>query len=116
MSVDEPLPTTGGTKQIIVKNVSKMVENSFLNFHGDNAKNINIWMKGLEAARVVSTSDFRPLPEGGLLWFHHVLFLLFHCRCFVVLLSIGVIGGAARTFACKSQECLWQDWYISINF
>ncbi len=31
----------------------------------------------------------------------------------VVLLSIGGIGGADRTFACKSQECLWQDWYIS---
>ncbi len=26
--------------------------------------------------------------------------------------SIGCIGGAQRTFACKSQECLWQDWYI----
>ncbi len=26
--------------------------------------------------------------------------------------SIGWIGGADRTFACKSQECLWQDWYI----
>ncbi len=29
--------------------------------------------------------------------------------------SIGsrdCIGGADRTFACKSQECLWQDWYI----
>ncbi len=26
--------------------------------------------------------------------------------------SIGYIGGADRTFACKSQECLWQDWYI----
>ncbi len=24
----------------------------------------------------------------------------------------GLIGGADRTFACKSQECLWQDWYI----
>ena len=23
-------------------------------------------------------------------------------------------GGADRTFACKSQECLWQDWYIYI--
>ncbi len=23
------------------------------------------------------------------------------------------IGGAERTFACKIQECLWQDWYIS---
>ncbi len=30
----------------------------------------------------------------------------------MVLLSIGGIGGADRTFACKSQECLWQDWYI----
>ncbi len=34
--------------------------------------------------------------------------------CIVVLLSIGGIGGAERTFACKSQECLWQDWYIFI--
>ena len=25
---------------------------------------------------------------------------------------MGSIGGADRTFACKSQECLWQDWYI----
>ncbi len=24
------------------------------------------------------------------------------------------MGGAERTFACKSQECLWQDWYICI--
>ncbi len=24
------------------------------------------------------------------------------------------IRGADKTFACKSQECLWQDWYISI--
>ncbi len=30
----------------------------------------------------------------------------------MVLLSTGSIGGADRTFACKSQECLWQDWYI----
>ena len=22
------------------------------------------------------------------------------------------MGGAKKTFACKSQECLWQDWYI----
>ncbi len=22
------------------------------------------------------------------------------------------MGGADGTFACKSQECLWQDWYI----
>ncbi len=29
--------------------------------------------------------------------------------------SMGCIGGADRTFACKSQECLWQDWYISIG-
>ena len=27
----------------------------------------------------------------------------------------GCIGGADRTFACKSQECLWQDWYIYEN-
>ncbi len=26
--------------------------------------------------------------------------------------SMGCIGGADRTFACKSQECLWHDWYI----
>ncbi len=26
---------------------------------------------------------------------------------------MGCIGGADRTFARKSQECLWQDWYIS---
>ena len=26
--------------------------------------------------------------------------------------SIGYTGGTERTFACKSQECLWQDWYI----
>ncbi len=28
---------------------------------------------------------------------------------------MGCIGGADRTFACKSQECLWQDWYILHN-
>ena len=28
--------------------------------------------------------------------------------------SMGCIGGADRTFTCKSQECLWQDWYIFI--
>ncbi len=27
--------------------------------------------------------------------------------------SMGWIGGADRTFAGKSQESLWQDWYIS---
>ncbi len=27
---------------------------------------------------------------------------------------MGCAGGADRTFACKSQECLWQDWYILI--
>ncbi len=27
---------------------------------------------------------------------------------------IGCMGGADRTFACKSQECLWQDWYILV--
>ena len=26
--------------------------------------------------------------------------------------AIGCMGGANRTFACKSQECLWQNWYI----
>ncbi len=25
---------------------------------------------------------------------------------------MGCTGGTDRTFACKSQECLWQDWYI----
>ncbi len=25
--------------------------------------------------------------------------------------SMSCIGGADRTFASKSQECLWQDWY-----
>ncbi len=30
--------------------------------------------------------------------------------------SMGCIGGADGTFACKSQECLWQDWCISITF
>ncbi len=28
---------------------------------------------------------------------------------------IGYIEAAHRTFACKSQECLWQDWYVSID-
>ena len=41
-----------------------------------------------------------------------VLVLLRKTFEIVVLLSIGDIGGADRTFACKSQECLWQDWYI----
>ena len=35
------------------------------------------------------------------------------CICFVVLLSFSDIGGADRTFARKSQECLW---YIGIFF
>ena len=38
-------------------------------------------------------------------------FSSFSFICFVVLLSSGGIGGADRTFACKSQECIWQDWY-----
>ncbi len=25
---------------------------------------------------------------------------------------IGCMGGVDRTFASKSRECLWQDWYI----
>ncbi len=25
---------------------------------------------------------------------------------------MGCTGGADRTFASKSDECLWQDWYI----
>ena len=29
--------------------------------------------------------------------------------------SMGCKGGADRTFACKSQECLWQDWYIFLS-
>ena len=32
---------------------------------------------------------------------------------------IGCLGGAEKTFACKSQECPWQDWYIfssELNF
>ncbi len=46
-----------------------------------------------------SSFSFRSVPEKSALgWF--------------TLLSIGDIGGADRTFACKSQECLWQDWYI----
>ncbi len=28
--------------------------------------------------------------------------------------SMGCIGMSDRTFACKSQECLWQDWYTCI--
>ncbi len=61
------------------------------------------------------------------LWFHHVLFLLFfvqsqksqHLVGELINCApkdgvyIGCLGGADRTFACKSQECLWQDWYIS---
>ena len=29
--------------------------------------------------------------------------------------SIGYVGGADTTFACKSQEWLWQDWYIYLK-
>ena len=36
----------------------------------------------------------------GKVLYHH------HCGCM----------GNATTFACKSQECHWQDWYISIRF
>ncbi len=32
--------------------------------------------------------------------------------CIIVSIGCMCIGGAERTFACKSQECLWQDWYI----
>ncbi len=66
----------------------------------------------------------RPLPKGGaFLKFVHVLgvlsvlgFSTFLSTTVVTVLSIGDIGGADRTFACKSQECLWQDWYILILF
>ena len=52
------------------------------------------------------------------------------CACFIFLFlvlrfqhlqwsccigSIGCMGGADRTFAYKSKECLWQDWYILIS-
>ncbi len=30
-------------------------------------------------------------------------------------LLIGLMGGAT-TFACKIQECPWQDWYIYVLF
>ncbi len=33
-------------------------------------------------------------------------------ECTLSIGSMGCIGGVDRTFACKSQECLWQDWYI----
>ncbi len=57
----------------------------------------------------------RPLTETGLLWFVHVLFLyLVQSQKSQHIESIASIGGADRTFACKSQECLWQDWYIFI--
>ena len=46
---------------------------------------------------------------------HNYSVIIYVCICFLVLLSIGSIGGADRTFACKSQECLWQDWYIWFN-
>ncbi len=42
-----------------------------------------------------------------------ILFLLFRFQQFSIRI-IGSIGGAKKTFACKSQECLWQDWYILI--
>ncbi len=37
---------------------------------------------------------------------------IFTVQCTWSIGSIGCIGGADRTFPCKSQECLWQDWYI----
>ena len=39
---------------------------------------------------------------------------VFDCTIWSSIFSwlIGCMGGAT-TFACKSQECLWQDWYIS---
>ncbi len=43
------------------------------------------------------------------LWCHHTLQTYFKA-CSILLK--GSIGGAGKTFACKSQECLWQDWYI----
>ncbi len=78
---------------------------------------------------VVTELDvIRPLPEGG-------LFMVSPCSfpfrsvpeksalgwCPEVAGSdsapkdgvyIVCMGGADRTFACKSQESLWQDWYI----
>ncbi len=38
--------------------------------------------------------------------------LLHSMECTTRIGSMECIGGADRTFACKSQECLWQDWYI----
>ncbi len=61
---------------------------------------LNLYMFGLLVLVI------RPLSEWGHLWFHHVLFLLF-------LVQNGLL---AATFACKSEECLWQDWYIWHNF
>ncbi len=43
------------------------------------------------------------------LWCHHTLQTYFKAWSALI---IGLIGGAEKTFACKSQECLWQDWYI----
>ena len=45
-----------------------------------------------------------------------LLLLLPLVQIFVETVSlIGCMGGAT-TFACKSQGCLWQDWYISVLF
>ena len=48
----------------------------------------------------------RALPEGG-------LFKVYWSVSRPTKIPIGCIGEADRTFACKSQEYLWQDWYIS---
>ncbi len=58
--------------------------------------------------------QIRPLPKGGGAFLRFVR--VFQFQSVSVSFSIfsvpSCIGGVDRTFACKSRECLWQDWYI----
>ena len=76
---------------------------------------VGLWSSSLSFRGLL----IRPLMEWGLLWYHHVLFLLF---LFLVLVqsqksqhstfSLSHREGPF-TFVCKSSCQDWQDWYIS---
>ena len=48
------------------------------------------------------------------MFFSFIIIFMFSIKCSACFITtlIGFMGGAYRTFACKSQECLWKDWYI----
>ncbi len=63
-------------------------------------------LKYIQRPSTVLDLAIRALLEGG-------LFKVYWSVSRPAKISIGCIREAYRTFACKSQECLWQDWYIS---